>query len=448
MLIPILIAVIVGGALLLFLLTRGNSKSSKSNSKKKGKTKSQSTIEKECTKKLSKNPRDISALKTLSEIYYTNKRWEDALPLYTTMCDLAASRPEIDQNTVGLRQGICLLNTGKKEEALKALALAYKNSPNGFEQNYYMGLALYYIEEYEKAIACLKKANVISPEAHEINEPLGLSLFKAKKYRECLPYLRNVLNEQPENKEVLFDMASAMNEAGMGDKALKVFMHLRPDPTFGPQSCLEAGKMHLAQRQYDTAIQTFEIGLKIQGAPTDVRVQLRYNLAVTYITTNNIAKALSQLTQIQAVMANYKDVDSLVARYSELNQNSNLQTYLLAGTSEFASLCRKFVTTFYKGAFVKIQDVKISQEHVEIICEVDTPKWEDMELFRFYRTQGAIGELYVRDFHTKLRDSKCDRGFIITAGLFSGEGKKYAEGRPIDLIEKNKLVAVLNKIEV
>ena len=46
-----------------------------------------------------------------------------------------------------------------------------------------------------------------------------------------------------------------------------------------------------------------------------------------------------------------------------------------------------------------------------------------------------------------MRDIKCDKGICISAGIFTEEAKKYVEGRPIDLIEKAKLVSVLKKIE-
>ena len=47
-----------------------------------------------------------------------------------------------------------------------------------------------------------------------------------------------------------------------------------------------------------------------------------------------------------------------------------------------------------------------------------------------------------------MRDIKCERGFCVTAGTFTDESHKYVEGRPIDLIEKNKLVAVLKRLDV
>jgi hypothetical protein len=163
---------------------------------------------------------------------------------------------------------------------------------------------------------------------------------------------------------------------------------------------------------------------------------------------NDISKALTYLRQIQAAKQGYKDVDALVARYSELNQNKNLQTYLMSGTSDFVALCRKFISTYYKDAFVKVEDVQVASESVEIVCEVETSKWEAKQMFRFYRTQNVIGDINVRDFHSKLRDTKCDNGVCITMGTFSDSAHKYIDGRPVDLIEKDELVKILKRINM
>ena len=69
-----------------------------------------------------------------------------------------------------------------------------------------------------------------------------------------------------------------------------------------------------------------------------------------------------------------------------------------------------------------------------------------MALFRFFRTTGATGEIYVREFHGHMSDVKAARGFCISAGTFTEEARKYIEGRPIDLIEKNDLTKILKQI--
>ena len=101
-----------------------------------------------------------------------------------------------------------------------------------------------------------------------------------------------------------------------------------------------------------------------------------------------------------------------------------------------------------KDSFVKVEDVQVASESVEIICEIETSKWEAKQMFRFYRTQNVIGDINVRDFHSKLRDTKCDNGVCVSIGGFSDSAHKYIDGRPVDLIEKDELVKILKRINM
>ena len=54
----------------------------------------------------------------------------------------------------------------------------------------------------------------------------------------------------------------------------------------------------------------------------------------------------------------------------------------------------------------------------------------------------------MREFHGHMSDVKAARGFCISAGTFTEEARKYIEGRPIDLIEKNELTKILKQITI
>ena len=448
---PVIIAVISCLAVIAVLSVVGGRKSGGGAGKSGGRSrvnlqKNRAQIIRDCTKKLSHDPYNTQALLPLADLYFSENLWDKAVTLYNTLVDLAPTHPDVDPGLVCLRHGICCVKLKRFPEALKSLVSAYKLKSDDFDVNYYLGQACYANNDFEKAIPCFKKAYTMNPEAHGITEPLGMAMYKAKKFRDCLPVLRKALNDDPQNKECLFAMADAMQECGAGDKALKVFVHLRPDPVYGPRSCLSAGIIHARMGQNDLAAQDYEIGLKLKDIPTETYLELNYRLAQCYFSTNKIALGLQCLTTINNTVPNYKDVATLISRYKELNQNSNLQLYLTSGTSDFVVLCRNLVSKYYAHSVVKISDVEVQQESVEILCEVETPKWEDIELFRFYRTTGAVGELFMRDFHAKLKDKKVDRGFCLTPGLFSEEAHKYVEGRPIDLIEKAQLMQLLKKV--
>lgn len=448
--ISILIAIIVAAVVLVILMSlRGSSKVKKAKDvsakvQKKGK----SAIIKEAEKRLSHDPHNIPALEILGNLYFEDKNWEKVYSVYKSLFDLSASHMDINRGKVALRLGMASFYLDKLDEALTALVVSMKQDPEVFDTNLYLGKTFYKKETFDKAIACLKKAKLLEPENIEVNELIAISLVKLQKYKEALPFLKRVLDEKPENKELLYYSGISLTECGMNDKALKIFVHLRPDTQFGPQSCLEAGKMHERLKDFQNAVQDYLIALKLENMPEQILLQIKYRLGNCYIAMNDISKGLEYLKQIQVSKSGYKDVDALVARYAELSQNKNLQTYLMSGTSDFVALCRKLISIYHSDAFVKVEDVSVASESVEIICHVESPKWSAKEIFRFYRSQAVVGDIYIREFHTKLRDTKCDLGLCITIGQFSEGAHKYTEGRPIDLVEKDQLTKMLKKVNM
>ncbi|WP_294431786.1 tetratricopeptide repeat protein [uncultured Treponema sp.] len=434
------VIIVAFGALVLAFATRKKSG-------KGGKQKSRAQIIRDSTRKLAQDPHNADALIALGNLYYNERAWDKAYPIYETQISIAPVHKEIDVFKAALRQGICAVKLNKIPEAFKGLSSAVQINPNDFEVNYYLGLTFYKNNEFEKAVPRFKKAVVLKPETPGLNSPLGLSLYKAKHYKESLPYLKRALDENPENKEALFAMADGMNESGYGEKAMKVFMHLRPDPEFGAKACLAAGMHHLKIGEADNAIQDFEIGLKHQNATPEIAIETRYRLALAHFALKSIGNGISYLQEIMAINPQYKDVPQLLARYSELNQNKNLQTYLMASSSDFVSLCRKIVMKYYPRAVAKIVDISVKPENIEILTSVEFVRSEETHIFRFYRTTGAVADLYVREFHSRVSEAKADKGICISAGLYSDEGRKYAEGRPIDLIDKNGLIKILKKID-
>lgn len=444
---PIIIAIVAVLAFASVLIFINGRKPAQKTTPGKSK-KNRAILIRDATKKLAHDPHNVGALIPLSDLYYNEHLWDKALPLYELLSNLTVNHPEINPEEVYTRLGISSFKLNKFENALRSLTSAYKLNSSNFEINFYLGKTCYALNLFDKAIPCFRKALAINAEALGVNGPLGLSYYKSKRYKESLVYLRKALNEDPENKEMLFSMALAMSEANYGDKALKIFMHLRPDPEFGARSSLEAGLIHMRMNQLDSAAQDFEIGLKLKDVPVELTLEINYRAAACYMKMNKISNGLACLNTIQNLVPNYKDVNALVQRYKELNQNTNLQLYLTAGTSDFVAICRKLVSAYHSKSFIKFLDIAVAPDNVEITCEVETTKWESTQIYRFYRSTGSIGELYIRDFHGKIKDTKCDRGYCITPGLFSDEARKYTEGRPIDLVEKAQLMRLLKMINL
>ena len=408
--------------------------------------KNKAAVIREATKRLAQNPNDSAALLMVGDIYFQDQDWEKAYASYAPLLDQMSGRIPSEQFEISLRYGISAMKTDRFMEAKKGLLLAKNINPNHFEINYNLGYIYYIQKEYEKAVPFLRKALLTQPDNVMTLKYLGYTLQSLRKYQEALPSLKKVLDVQPDNKEALFAMGECFYEIGSNDQALKIFTHLRVSPEIGSRAALYAGLIRMRANQLEKAIEDFEIGLKHDSIPLDIMNELRYNLATARIKPQDLQKALVQLKEIQTVSPGYKDVASLIMRYQELNQNKNLHTYLMAGQSEFVGLCRRIVSRFFPNAKVKILDISVLATYTDIVAEIDTPKWADLVIFRFFRSQGSVGELVLRDFHGRIKEMKAGKGICMTAGTFTEEARRFTEGRPMDLFDKNRLNKVLNAI--
>ncbi|MCL2806345.1 MAG: tetratricopeptide repeat protein [Treponema sp.] len=405
---------------------------------------------KEANKRLAQNPNDPEALYTVASAYFDEQNWDKAMRNYEILTDHIASNHQIkgiDNFEVFLRYGISSRKLNMLDQAYKGFSVARGYRQDNFEVNFELGILEFDRKNYEKAVQLLQNARVQDPDNPAVLRCLGHALFRLKKPKEAMNFIRKAIDLAPDDKESLYTLAECYHEANQVEQALRVFNHLRADPVMGPNSCLIAGTIHLDTRQYEAAIQDFEIGLRHTNIKADILVELRYRLATTLIKINEIAKAIPYLKLIQSENSSYKDVNVLLSKYIELNANRNLQVFLMAPSADFIALCRKIVMTYYPRAKVKILNISVTKsDWADILAEVDTFKWQDLIMFRFIRTQGSIGELVVRDFHSHLKEVKAGKGICLTVGAYSEEAKRYTEARLIDLIEKDKLQIILNNL--
>jgi tetratricopeptide (TPR) repeat protein len=439
-LIPVLAAVVgIIVTVFLVMMFMGRSRGGKS-------IKGRESIIKNANKRLDQNPRDPEALSELGDVYFREENWEQAYRTYGTLAELGRQGPnEFEAN---LRWGLSALKLGLTDEAYKGLYAARTLNSTNFDAAYNLGILEFQRKNYEKAVQLLNQARIQDPEHAPTLRTLGHSFFRLKKNKEAMTYIRKAIDLAPDDKESLYTLAECYYEANQTEQAVRVFSHLRGDPIMGASACLTCGIINTESRQYEKAIQDFELGLKHENIKPDVKVELRYRLASCYLKGNEIAKALALLRSIQAENPAYKDVAMLIGKYQELNANKNLQIFLMAPSGDFVALCRKIVIGHFPKAKVKITNISVNKnEWADILAEVDTTKWSDVIMFRFIRTQGSIGELIVRDFHSHLKEVKAGKGVCVTVGGFTEEARRYTEARLIDLIEKERLVAILNTVD-
>jgi tetratricopeptide (TPR) repeat protein len=279
---------------------------------------------------------------------------------------------------------------------------------------------------------------------------MGRAYLGLGKAKEAVVYIRQAIEQIPNDKDALFCLAEAYYALGHVSQAQNIFKHLRPDPAVGANASLFSGIIHMNLRHNEQAIEDFEIGLRHESISPEVLIDTQYRLAIMYLKKNNVEKALHLFKVIANAQPDYKDIQTLLVKYEELNANKNLQIYLSANTSEFVALCRKIVLGYFPQGKVKIMNISVNTGEwdvsVDIIASVLSEQSEIV--FRFIRSEGIVGEVLIRGFHAHVKDIKATKGFCFTAGSFTDEAKRYIEARFIDLIEREQLLRMLSGLDI
>ena len=441
---PVLIIVAGIGVLALVLVAVGLLRGSRAGPRRAGNTKA---LVRSAERALAQNPKDVDALSVLGNVYFSEQNWEKAAAVYAKLLDLVAANPDIDEYTVLLRHGLSSMQLKNYQDAYRSLMLAWKERKDVFEINFNLGRLELMRKRYDRAAALLAKANECRPGHLPTMQSLGLAFVRLKRFSDAIDLLRRVVESEPDDRETLFYLGQAHYELGQQDQAGRIFRRLRADPTYGPRASLIAGSIHLKNRLYNEAEMDFQLGLKHDEIPPETLLELRYRLAATYFRKQEMENALRELGEIVKINPTYKDVAEQVERARELAGNKNLQTFLMSSASEFVGLARRIVTHYVSDAKTKILDITVNgSEAADVLAEIRAPKWEDTALFRMVRTTGQVGELVLRDLHSRMKDLHAGRGFCMTAGAFSEGAQSYVEARFIDLVEKDDLLKILRRV--
>ncbi len=446
--IPILIiTVIVLFIALRLILKTDNSRTGRKKKEKSVKVKDRQTILKEASRRLAQNPKDPQAIQMLADLHYREQSFENAFKQYQLLIELCATNSDLDEFQVTVRHALSAMQLKKFDVAHRSLMIARTLKDDNFEVNYNLGYLEYMRKNYQKSVPYLQKAKVLQPEHPQTNRYLGHSLFRMKNFNDAASALRRSLDYAPDDKESLYVLGQTYFHLSQNDLALKIFNHLRTDPTMGARASLFSGTIQMKNKNYGKAIEDFEIGLRHENTQTEMLLELKYRLAAANLAQNDIGQAIHLWKEIKELNPKYKDVQEQIIKYQEINSNRNLQVYLMSSNSEFVTLCRKLATSYFSRANTKVLNIALpSSEYADLFAEIHTRQWEDMILFRFIRSNGQSGELMLREMYSRIKELKAGRGICITAGDFSESAKAFVEARLIDLVENKELLKLFTRL--
>ena len=162
---------------------------------------------------------------------------------------------------------------------------------------------------------------------------------------------------------------------------------------------------------------------------------------------HKIELAIEPWEKICARNKNFLDTSSKLSEYRDLQNNDNMKEYLTSSTEFFMDLCKKVALNSMGFA---AQNVDATKYGCRIVAtEAKNDNWMNMRqqlyCIHFFREPDPLEDTVIRQIADEVKKQNYTKAFVCTSSGFSRAASNFAESRPIELVNKQKLEMLLEK---
>lgn len=399
---------------------------------------------------LSKEPRNFEAHYYLGLAYLAENKPELAFMEMKTVNQISLFSRDVPEVEFRKKMAELFRRFEQDEEALKEYILLTTLDPTDAENFYNSGLIFEERGKPDQAVKFYKKTLELDPRHSNTHIHLGLLLFRAKRVGEAKQELEIALKLNPENYQANYYLGKILKDNQDFNGALIAFERAQKDPDLKLKALVERGSCFLSQKNYDRAQVELERALKLSTNDGDNETLFaRYFLALCYEKNRQIDKAVGEWEKIYAKKPTFKDVAEKLSAYQDLRVDDHMKDYITSSKPEFLEICSKITNSMG----FNVRDSKEIPNGVEIVSmENESDKWRNVKkmpkLMIFLRISNQVEEGTVRALAEAAKKINAARAICITNTTFHRSAIAYAETRPMDLIGKDQLQELLNKIDL
>lgn len=397
---------------------------------------------------LIKEPKNSAAHFLMARLYLQENKQELAL-MEMKLVESCGITEEI--NELEFRRTIADLyeNFEQYEEALKEYVLLLNADPNNAKYSFKCGKLFESLGRTETAIKYLTKAielDTTNANAHFI---LGNIYYKTKHLQEAKNEFEKVLKYNASNYDAYYFLGKILKEGGDTRGALQAFEKAQKSPTYRLKSLIERGSIFMNDGSLDDAITELERAVRIANQPdSSDMLYARYFASLCYEKLRKIDKALENWEYIYKKRPQFLDVADKLRQYQDYSHDDLIKDFLTCSKPEFAELCQKIVLKNFNHIAQKTQEGNDSIDIIAIEAEKD--KWLGTKklpkIFRFMRIADNITEVHLRSLLDEMKNKNIIRGILICSSDITNAAWQYAENRPVELYDREKLTGILRQV--
>lgn len=397
---------------------------------------------------IQKNQKNYLAHYYLGKAYVKENKTELAIMEYKNVNDNALFGENLDELKFRKEYSELLLKYNQQNEALKNFLLLTKLEPHNAE-NFYQAGHIYELQNrYDIALGFMQKAAILDKKHAKAHAEIGLMLYRTKQFADAKKEINLALKLSPETYSSYYYLGKILKDNKDLQGAIKAFEKAQRDSDVKIKAIIERGSCYMMAGRYDNAMLDFmrEIELDKNNSFPET-LYARYFLATCYEKSRKIDKAIEQWEEIYKRNKSFRDVASKLAEYKDLQTNDLMKDYLTCANEEFSVICKE---ASEKGLNLQILTCDIKKWGCQITGVIKSnDDWMNVRkqvlLLRFYREPEPIEEKIILETLDAMKQLNCTKSYMFSSSGFSQSARRFAENRPIELIEKQKLEVILSK---
>lgn len=395
---------------------------------------------------ISKDSKNYLAHYYLGKAYIKENKTELAILEFKIVNENALFGTEIEEIPFRQEYASILLKCNQQGEALKNYLLLTKLEPRNAENYFNCGQIYEQQNRYDVALGFMQKAAFLDKKHAKAHAEIGLMMYRTKNYSEAKKEIDISLRLNPENYSAYYYLGKILKDAKDLQGAIKAFEKAQRDPEVKQKSIIEHGSCYMMANRLDNAsldfIRAVELDKNNENPET---LYARYFLATCYEKMRKIDKAIEQWEAIYKQNKGFRDVGSKLSEYKDLQANDYLKDYLTCSNEEFMEICKIACEKSFKLQVLSC-DLKKWGCQLTGVDKRDE-SWmavrKQLLFVRFYREPEPIDDAEVRQALDEMKSLGSVKGFLFSSSGFSNTAKRFADNRPVELAEKQKLEAIL-----
>lgn len=412
---------------------------------KQGKTQQAIKVAKQI---IAKDQKNYLAHYYLGKAYIKENRTELAVIEYKNVNDNALFGEGINELAFRSEYSQLLLKYNQQNEALKNFLLLTKLDPHNAENFYQVGRIYEQQNRYDLALGFMQKCAMLDKKHAKAHAEIGLMLYRTKQFNEAKKEIDMAIKLSPETYTSYYYLGKILKDAKDLQAAIKAFEKAQRDPELKQKAIIEHGSCYMIAGRIDNALVDFQRAIELDKTDSQQEtLYARYFLAACYEKSRKIDKAIEQWEAIYKRNKGFRDVSAKLSEYKDLQANDFLKDYLTCSNEEFPYICKNAVI---KGLNLQV----LSLDQKKWGCQItgvnkSDESWmavrKQVVFIRFYRDPEPVEEAQIHESLDTMKTLNSVKAFLFSSSGFNTAAKRFAENRPVELVEKQKLEALLSK---